>query len=292
MCPFTNENYYGTDDIDLDLTRQVEHVLQRSPDEPAYDVLALYNDGNFFSEREISLPIQFRIAELVRASGVRRLVVESLPQFIRPTPLATLMDHLGHVELEVGIGLQSANDFVREVCVNTSFSRTTFETAVEVLRGLGATPKIYVLIKPPFLTEGESVADALATIDYLRALGIRQVTLCPTRVARNTLAAVLYEHGLYAPPNLWSIVDVVENARQMQLRVACINLRGTDFESVFPDSCPNCADRLLAHLEKVGIGAGIDTARSCPCRAEHSGTTLDVTALRQRVASTMALLFR
>ncbi|MGH3824650.1 MAG: hypothetical protein ACRDRA_17725 [Pseudonocardiaceae bacterium] len=55
------------------------------------------------------------------------------------------------------------------------------------------------MVKPPFLTDSEAVIDSA---DYLAGLGVIGITLCPTRVSRNTVAWELWQARLYPPPNL------------------------------------------------------------------------------------------
>src|SRR5687767_14125806 len=57
MCPFTNENLYKTR-TPVGLMEQVRSVLTRTEDEPRYTVMALYNDGNFFADAEISTDLR------------------------------------------------------------------------------------------------------------------------------------------------------------------------------------------------------------------------------------------
>ncbi|MCX4094567.1 radical SAM protein [Nocardia sp. alder85J] len=290
MCPFTNENNHGHTSNDDGLVAQVEQMLARADGEPDYEVLALYNDGSFFAPREVPEPVRVRIAELVAVSGVRRLVVESLPQFVTPEVVGPFVDALSGVELEVGIGLQSADDLVRETLVNTRVSRAAFEAAVVTMSDLGVRPKIYLMIKPPFLTDAEAVTDVLGSVRYVRSLGIDGVTLCPTRVSRNTVAWQLYQADRYRPPNLWTVVDAVRGAHeQAAIRVACINLRGNDFDSIFPDSCPWCADRIVDGLVRYSeTGDLADLPDDCPCRPQLTPAVLDHAAILARTTCDLA----
>lgn len=292
MCPFTNENNYATGEF-VDLVTQVERVVARQPDERPYDVLALYNDGSFFAQREVPAEVQLSIANAVAAAcGVRRLVVESLPQFVTERTIAPFMRALGDVELEIGIGLQSSNDLVRETLVNTSFTRRVFERSLDVMREYGVIPKVYVMIKPPFLTEGEAISDTLETIRYVADQGIDGVTLCPTRVSRNTVAWLLWERGLYQPPNLWTVVEVVRRAHdEATVRVACINLRGSDFESVFPGSCERCADPIVDGLIAYGETGDLSALpEPCSCKPSEPPLTLDNDAILGRTRAIVAAL--
>lgn len=292
MCPFTNENNYGRGHTPSDFVEQVRKALARDAGEPDYEILSLYNDGSFFAPREVPREVQLEIAHMVALSGVRHLVVESLPQFITAQVLTSFVEALGDVRLEVGIGLQSADDLVREVLVNTRISRAAFERALTLMVSLGVEPKVYLMVKPPFLTDGEAVSDVVTSVGYLADLGVRGVTLCPTRVARNTVAWELWQAGAYTPPNLWTVVEVVRRVHQrMAVRVACVNLRGTDFESVFPDSCPSCADRLVDALMVFGeTGDPADLPVACACRQPLDVIALDHAAIAARAARAVQAL--
>lgn len=292
MCPFTNENNYGRGHSAGDLLARVQDMLSRSAEEPDYEVLSLYNDGSFFAPREIPREVQADIARLVAASGVKRLVVESLPQFITEQALAPFAHALGPVRLEIGIGLQSADDLVREVLVNTRISRVSFERALAVMGRYGAEPKVYLMVKPPFLTDGEAVTDVLDSAAYLTGLGVRGVTLCPTRVSRNTVAWELWNAGLYAPPNLWTVVEVIRKIREdMAVRVACVNLRGSDFESVFPDSCPSCADAVIDALMRFSeTGEPSDLPHACGCEPDLAVVPIEHTLIEARARQALEQL--
>nr|WP_024126588.1 radical SAM protein [Streptomyces sp. FR1]AHE39207.1 Radical SAM domain protein [Streptomyces sp. FR1] len=296
MCPFTNFNNYGLDggSSSENLLDQVRRTLTRTEGEPAYEVLSLYNDGSFFAPREIPREVQVEIACLVAAAGVKRLVVESLPQFVTEPVLAPFVEALGGVRLEIGIGLQSADELVRETLVNTRISHRSFERALSVMAGLGVDPKIYLLIKPPFLSEGEAVTDVVQSVDYLTGLGVRGMTLCPTRVSRHTVAWELWQAGQYTPPNLWTVVEAVRRVHErLAVRVACVNLRGTDFESVFPDACPACADTVVDALMRFGeSGDPGDLPAGCSCRPPLKVTALDHAAITARAAQQLNVLER
>jgi hypothetical protein len=243
MCPFTNYNLYGSVAHPPAAVVQLESHFSEIPLAKP-DLLALYNDGSFFSDREVSSADRLEVARWVRDRGFRRLVVESLPQFLTIERLRVFLASLAPTKLTVGVGLQSATDLVREICVNTSFSRSVFERAVDTTLGLGAEIKVYVMLKPPFLLESEAIADVATTASYLNGLGVSNLTLCPTRVAENTLVARLYQEGLFHPPDLWTVAAAVAVcSRHIKCRVAMQNLTGGDFDAVM-SSAPTVAARV------------------------------------------------
>ena len=268
MCPFTNENNYNNkEQSNNNLIEQVRSVLSPQGQISKCQQVALYNDGSFFSPQEIPNPILLEIGKLVSQSGIEVLTVESLPQFITKERLLPFLEVLGNVKLEVGIGLQSSNDIIREYCVNTSFSIEEFERSIDLLNSNNVQVKTYLMLKPPFLSEEEGVEDALTSMNYCIMNGLNYVTICPTRVSRNTLAWELLKSGYYKPPNLWSIVDVLnEQPKNLTTRIACINLKGTDFEAIYPDSCPKCAGSLIEALENFSLSNDLnDLPKRCEC---------------------------
>ncbi|MFD4406582.1 hypothetical protein ACFWPH_27855 [Nocardia sp. NPDC058499] len=290
MCPFTNYNNFGLHAANPNgLRDQVATLLHRSDDEPDYDVLALYNDGSFFARREVPADVQIDIARRVAATGVRRLVVESLPQFVTTDTLEPFVDALGDVQLEVGIGLQSADRLVRETLVNTRVTRESFEAAVALMQAHTVIPKVYLMVGPPFLTEAEAVTDVIDSTAYVASRGVDGVTVCPTRLAPNTVAWWLYQRGHYHAPNLWSVVDAVRGAHtKAAVRVACINMRGTDFDSIYPDSCERCANPIVDGLVSYSIsGDLVDLPAACRCREPIQPVALDHDHILARTAATM-----
>ncbi|BBO86132.1 TIGR01210 family radical SAM protein [Desulfosarcina ovata subsp. sediminis] len=300
MCPFTNENMFGLTSkvAENNFLKQVQHIFYSDINPRQYDVLAIYNDGSFFSEVEMPQKVILKIAEEVTKSKAKRLVVESLPQFINEDKIKSFTDILGkNTKLEVGMGLQSANEFIRNVCINTNFTNDRFERAVEVLRKYEVDVKSYILIKPPFLDEREAFIDAIDTIDYLVNLRLFSITLCPTRVAKNTLAYELYLKGFYSPPNLWTIVDILKlKYESAKLRVACINLRGDDFDSIMPRACDLCSSSLIRSLERFSTNQNInDLPNNCQChnnRAYFDSGEIDYEHLHSKIEYQINALYK
>ncbi|MBF6340821.1 hypothetical protein IU450_33750 [Nocardia abscessus] len=289
MCPFTNFNNFGRGGNAASLREQVASLLARTGDEPDYDMLALYNDGSFFARREVPLEVQLDVAREVAATGVRRLVVESLPQFVTAETLLPFLDALGDVQLEVGIGLQSADRLVRETLVNTRITGTAFESAVALMQQHNVIPKVYLMIKPPFLTESEAITDVVDSTAHVASLGVDGVTLCPTRLAPNTVAWWLYQRGHYTAPNLWTVVDAVRGAHtKAAVRVACINMRGSDFDSIYPDSCQRCADAIVDGLVAYSVSGDLaDLPSTCECRRPAAPVSLDHERIIARTAAAL-----
>ncbi len=172
------------------------------------EVVKIFTSGSFLDSNEI--PKEFRSFVYKSLSGkIRKLIVESRPEFVSEETAEELSSL--DFATEVGIGLETADDFIREHCINKGFSFEDFRRAARMLRSHGVRVKAYLLLKPPFLSEGEAIRDVLKSIKAVRGLA-DIVSINPTNVQSGTYVERLWFKGLYRPPWLWSAVEVLRNA--------------------------------------------------------------------------------
>ncbi|MCK5548290.1 MAG: archaeosine biosynthesis radical SAM protein RaSEA, partial [Thermoplasmata archaeon] len=199
---------------DDDVLTQLESALGRIKEEK---IAKLYNSGSFFDEEEISGKLRKKILEALEGK-VEKLVVETRPEFISDKPIK---DALGHVKnLEVAVGLESANDLVLEKCVNKGFTFKDFEKGATTARDAGASVRTYLLVKPPFLTEKEAIEDAVSSAKKAAKYS-DVISFNPLNIQKGTLVEKLWRRGDYRPPWLWSVLDVIEKARDAEPRIIC-----------------------------------------------------------------------
>ena len=196
----------------------------------SFDVVEFLSDGSFLSNREMDDEAKLRIfRNLAQMSYVKRILIESTPEhvFSQRDEIPQLLDCLRPDDqtLEIGIGLETADDFIRKACINKGFERTHFERAVEHIARINKTYNgqcsvvAYLLVKPAFLSTAESIEDIIKALIYLsdfsKAAKVRIVPkLEPAAVADGTLLS--YLHMLdesceyhYAPLNYWMILEIL-----------------------------------------------------------------------------------
>lgn len=270
MCPLPNQGIsIGIHRVSADeYVRQVQYALERSA---APEMLCIYNDGSFFSQHELPADAREHIYQLAVRSGCRCLMVESLPGFISSTLLREARAGLGDVKLVVAIGLQSSNEHIRRLCIASPVRSDDFNAALGLLRDFNCGTKVYLLLKPPFLTEDESIGDCITSVGQLSRIGVDDVTICPLRVSQNTTVEHLYNMGLYAPPALSSIVDILRSVPSARnVRVSIFNVRSSDFDAIPPRACDECREAILKILLAYNNDRLTDLAHgSCPrCASE------------------------
>lgn len=175
-------------------------------------ILCLYNEGSFFNEEELPARARRHILKSIAAEGhVRRLVLESLPNYITDDVLSETVELLKGVELEIGVGLESSSEIVRSLCVNKPYNLKAFEGIIPIVRRHGRL-LAYVMLKPSFLSEKEAIDDTNSTVRYAFAAGADAVSIEPVSIGRYTMSGALYHLDLYKPAWLWSVLECAKVA--------------------------------------------------------------------------------
>jgi len=198
-----------------------------------FDVIEFLGDGSFLNDDEYNDRAKDRVFEfLARIPYIHRVLIESRPEHVRSQGIEEITARLDALRkdqhLEIGIGLETSDDFIRNVCLNKGFSRDAFEDAVNMVSRVNAdydcrcSVVAYVFVKPAFLTTEEAITDVLRTIIYLSDLSESSgVTISPklepAAIADGTLLSFLYRHGKnsatsYAPLNYWTVLEILTRA--------------------------------------------------------------------------------
>lgn len=175
--------------------------------------LRIYNEGSFLNPYELAIEAQEKIIEAAsNIRGVERITIESRPEFITSESLNALRSKLRQrVELEIGMGLETKNDIIRNVLINKGESFYLYKKALKALKEHRTRGLAYVLLKPPFFSELDAVRDAESTIEFAFECGFDAVSLEPVSIHNFSFIDLLYCQGLYQPPWLWSVVRVVKD---------------------------------------------------------------------------------
>ncbi|MEW5748924.1 MAG: archaeosine biosynthesis radical SAM protein RaSEA [Candidatus Thermoplasmatota archaeon] len=186
-----------------DIVRQFDRALGGLGE---VGLVKVYTSGSFLDAREVPPEAASHILRECAGRGAR-LLFESRPEYITDGALDTVLAL--HDDIELAIGLESANDRVLRHSINKGFTVADYDRAAALMREKGVDLRTYVLLKPPFLTEGEAVDDAVATVRHAAPLS-RSVSVNAVNVQKGTLVERLWRDWSYRPPWLWSVLDVAE----------------------------------------------------------------------------------
>ncbi len=250
MCGYTHDSYPASKE---ELIDQINYALKvKTP------VVKIFTSGSFFDELEIPREVRDYIRRKIAKIGVDKLIVESRPEFIQDD----ILSEFEGLHLEVGIGLETANDKIRDLCVNKGFSFSEFERAAKKLREWGFRVKCYLLLKPPFLSENEAIEDVFKSIEKVKDL-VDVVSLNLTNIQKGTLVERLWFSKLYRPPWLWSAVYILNNVEEVDIicdPVAAGKERG-------PHNCGKCDEMFAKAIRMYSLTQDKNMLRvSCECK--------------------------
>jgi len=272
----------------------VEEALSRLETVP--ETLQIQPSGSMFDPWEVPVPVREAIFARVARTGCRRYVCESRPEFVTTQALAGMRAAMPDQELVVEIGLESAREFILDFCLNKQPPSKQFLTRHGVCPGsfldlfgqavsAASHPKVAVfaniLLGAPFLSPEEAIQDTVHSVNWALSAGARKCILFPSHVKSYTVLQALWELGHYAPPSLWSLVEVLWRLGPELARDCFISWYRPQYTSVhrrlgkrsraWPVTCPACEGKVLARLDAYRGGedfAHVDALYrlSCPCK--------------------------
>ncbi len=261
MCGYWHES--SPDVTQADILDQLRYALTTmSPNEDF--ILKLYTSGSFLDEREISGGTRRRIAELLRQrQDVKRLIIETRPEYVSADALADLEE----VKLEVAMGLETADDFIRSEYINKGFTFEDYKTAARVITDCGATVKTYLLLKPPFVSERAAIEDVIKSAGLVAPYS-RVISLNLCNVQRHTQLEALWKQGYYRPPWLWSAVEALKTIKERKTHIILISdpvgaghIRG-------PHNCGYCDNAVREAIKQFNLTQDMSILKgmNCDCR--------------------------
>ena len=255
---------------DRTLVEQAASLLDLWENETEINLSSL---GSFFDDKELRPAARQSILEAVsKRKQIKLIGVESRAADITPEKIKSAKQILGRCELEIGMGLESRNDFVRNVCINKGLSLFSFEKALEAITASGASAVAHVLFKPPFLTELEAIEDTIETVEYLNQENIKRIVIMVCNVKKGTLVYELFKKGLYRAPWLWSVLQaVLALPRKAQKKILIYGFKcGLPMEAV-GKNCPDCTRKIMAFIDRFCGTGDINILKqamnlSCGCK--------------------------
>lgn len=265
------------------LTKALIALNERAVRERMPEVLSVFNGGSFLNPDEVPKSIQSDIfCRFASSPYYRKLFFESRPEYITEQSLSAFPLHSlkNSKAVEVGIGLESADDYVRNKIINKGIPRTGFLRAVEILKDKGFRTAAYVFLKPQELSEQEAIDDAVATCTFCFESGIDSVYLASGSVQEETVLYSLWKQGSYRPPWLWSVIEVLKKVRKLSNNNGKF-IRLGSFEDdppplAIPFNCKTCSGHLYELLNtyrRTNDEQLLYEDLSCQCYEEWKGIT-------------------
>jgi len=175
--------------------------------------LKLYNASNFFDPRAVPAGDYGDIAAAIdceREDVIDQVIVESHPSLIGER-VERFLEALDGRRLEVAMGLETVHPAALEA-LNKRMTTDDFANAADILRRLGVSLRVFVLIAPPFVPREEQDDWLLASVAFAVECGASVISLIPTRGGNGAMEA-LAAQKLFCEPTRADIERSVELVR-------------------------------------------------------------------------------
>ena len=236
-------------------------------------MLCVYNAGSFLNDNEMPDDARVEIYKIINTiDKVKRVIFESRPEYITEEKINELKEYIKDKEIEIGMGIETSNEFIRDICLNKGFKVDEFKRALKLLKENSIFSLGYILLKPPFINDKFAIEDSVNSIKWAFDNGIDIISLEPVSIQENTLISILHELNLYRTPRIWSVFEVLRRTSN----IGTIRVGGFEF---FPSpflctsNCEKCDSKFLKFIEEYNktnsinvVNEALDT--KCECKKE------------------------
>ena len=236
--------------------------------------------GSFYNDRELSPESRNYLFSEVSQLPVDSVMVETRVDYLTEEKIRESKSYLREDQnIELAIGLESADDNIRNKVLRKGLSKKGFERFADICANTDSSLLAYILIKSPTLSEAGAVEDAVQTADYVYKIanerGIKaRVAFKPMFIPENTELEKLYLSGEYQLPKLWTTVEIVKRTTELagyqpnSIFVGMFDegLSGDRFSS----NCGNCNSEVVEALKRFNGNQDLSELErlSCECKTE------------------------
>lgn len=231
---------------------QIQWALKKLP--PAVHI-KLYNSGNFFDVEAIPTADFSSIARLLQP--FKTVIVECHPRLVGKSCLN--FKEMLQPDLQLAMGLEIVHPDVLNK-LNKRMTLVDFKRAVEFLNRNGISSRAFILLKPPFLDEENSVLWAKRSIDFAFDVGVECCVIIPTRIGNGALDH-LQKEGLFFQPRIESVEEVMEYGIQKKSGRVFADIWDIKKFSV----CEKCIRQRTKRLETMNLFQSIPEPVRCVC---------------------------
>lgn len=256
--------FHPIEDPELFIINEIENHKHRS-----IGCICFYTAGSSLDITEIDdRNLEAILIRMKNCLNPSKIVLESHPAFIDGKRLARYIYLLENTNLEIVMPLETTVKNTREH-IGKKFSNRYYEAKMKEVKDSGSKCAVSLLLKPPGLTEAESIREIDLSIRWVSKLGADRIIIEPMVVYPKTRLAQLFYEGKYRTAWLWTILHLCEK----YLHEEKVELGG-EFEYPIPISrpynCMLCSNRVNIVLKRYQKRRSLEGSREigCPCKKE------------------------
>lgn len=165
--------------------------------------------GSVLDSAEISRECLNMICHILNDISINTIIFETHYSFIDDNTCKWLRQHLPEKDIVIEIGIESADEFVQEKCLNKKINMEVLKAKIELLHSYGMSITANTFLGAPFLSVAEQIDDAENTVNWAIDNRIDSVVIFPANIRKHTLLDDLYKNGKYFPVQHWAIFELL-----------------------------------------------------------------------------------
>lgn len=275
-CSVCGYIYDNPQEPDFEMIKNsFREILSKNIDDKLKYSLKLFTSGSFLDTNEVPMEIQKELlCEAAKYNQIEEVVLESRPEYAKDKVLKNIAENININIVEIAIGLESADDHILQNSINKGFFWNDFVEATSRIKKVGARVKAYLLFKPPFVSEYDSIIDILESVSKIKKLGINTVSINAMSIHRGTFLSQLFEKQMYRTPWLWSLLHLCKEIKTEypEIRLICDIVAGGTERGAH--NCGQCDKEIISIIKQFTLEQDIkllDKEIKCSCKQEWKG---------------------
>jgi radical SAM enzyme (TIGR01210 family) len=183
--------------------------------------------------------------------------------------LIKIINEINPKGLQVALGFESSNDYIRNKLIRKKVSKKTYISAVKNLKMIGVKVFTYLLIGAPFQSVKEIEKDALASAIFAWKSGSDVINLEVYCVQAGTVWEEYYLKGQLEVLSLWSVFKIIKSINNYSIMWYLGGFYDSPKPIKVPENCSECtvkARDVFDKLVKYHEIKFLNDLPNCSCR--------------------------
>lgn len=268
------------------MIKNVREAITKIEEDPRM-FLMISPPGSMLDESEVPATARKGIFNLVKKLSFQNFSFETRAETVSGKKIKEILSVINHKKLSVELGLESSNFWVRKFSINKALSLSDYKKALEILKKNKIRSLTNVIIGSPFLSPSQQIKDTVKTIKWCLKNGNDRCIVFPVHIRKGTLVEKLWDLGIYNPPSLWSLVEVIKKTGKELSKKITISWYKVYQEKgrnaldpkknlgIFssPTTCSQCEKNIILLLDKFRETGDFSIIKNlsvfdCKCRRE------------------------
>lgn len=252
--------------ITEEIVNQFHNAIKSVKDIDSFPIICVYNGGSFLNPHEIPFEAQYQICDAInKLNSIRKVVFESKIEYCSESVLRGIKSRLPDKEVVIATGLETVDDGIRDLLVNKGITFERFKARAALIKRF-CSLRVYLLLGIPLLTDMEAIDDAERSVKTVYELGAEEIHIEPLTIQKHTMTYYLWCLGLYNPPWLWSIVELIRRVQPIPIYISPFMHYPRPVR--IPVNCPNCTSevrKIILEKYNRSYSAGEFDNITCGC---------------------------